>query len=275
MINNSTITLNEKSIKNNISFLKSKFGDKSKISAVVKANAYGHGIEQIVPVFYKYGINHFAVFDYSEAIRVYNCLIKPATIMVMGWLCDESIKDAIEKKIEFFVFNLERLTTTIKHAKELNIKAKIHLEAETGMNRTGLNILELKNAIKIIKKNEEHIEISGFCTHLSGPESISNHVRIQDQLKKYKKMLNMLKSKDLYPKYKHVANSAAAFKYPKTRMDLIRVGIMLYGFWSSNEVFIYYSRNNHEKKDPLKRVLGWSSQIMTIKEVKSGEFVGY
>jgi len=275
MIDNSLIRLNEKSVKTNISFLKSKLGEKVKISAVVKANAYGHGIEQIVPVFEKYGIDHFSVFYYNEAIRVYNCLSKPKAIMVMGWLNDNNIKDAIEKGIEFFVFSIERLHTAIKFAKELNLKAKIHLEAETGMNRSGLDFEELDLAIGIIKENLSYIEISGFCTHLAGAESISNHFRIQNQLKKYKDMLVTFEENDLSPKYKHVANSAAAFVYPDARMDLVRVGIMLYGFWSSTEVFVQYINNQNSKINPLKRILKWSSQIMAVKEVKTGEFVGY
>lgn len=88
-------------------------------------------------------------------------------------------------------------------------------------------------------------------------------------------MADALESNKLYPKCKHVANSAAAFMYPKTKMDMIRVGIMLYGFWSSTEVFIHYLNSNPNKLDPLNRILRWQSQIITIKEVKSGEFVGY
>lgn len=275
MIDNSLITLNENAVENNIAFLKKKLGDQVKISAVVKANAYGHGIEQIVPLFEKYDIDHYAVFYYSEAVRVFDSLSKPATIMVMGWLCKKSIREAIEKGIEFFVFNIERLNIAIKYAKELNLKAKIHLEAETGMNRSGLNIDELENAIAIITENIEYIEMSGFCTHLAGAESVSNFLRIQNQLKKYKKMLATLESNGLSPKYKHVANSAAAFVYPKTRMDLVRIGIMLYGFWSSSEVYVQYINHKNDKIDPLKRILGWHSQIMAIKEVKSGEFIGY
>jgi len=275
MMDSSIITLNEKSVKNNISFLRSKFGDKVKISAVVKANAYGHGIEQIVPVFEKYGIDHFSVFYYNEAVRVYNCLSKPRSIMIMGWLADENIKDSIEKGIEFFVFSVERINTAIKFARELNLKAKIHLEAETGMNRSGLDLKELGCAIQIIKENLSYIEIAGFCTHLAGAESISNYFRIQNQLQKYYDMLANLVANDLSPKYKHVANSAAAFVYPEARLDLVRVGIMLYGFWSSAEVFIQFANNQNSRVDPLKRILGWRSQIMAIKEVKSGEFVGY
>ena len=275
MNDNSIITLKERSVKNNISFLRSRFDDKVKISAIVKANAYGHGIEQIVPVFEKYGIDHFSVFYYSEAIRVYNSLSKPRAIMVMGWLSDENIRDAIDKGIEFFVFNIDRLNTAIKFARELDVKAKIHLETETGMNRSGLDFKELESAIDIIKENLSYLEITGFCTHLAGAESISNYFRIQSQLQKYSEMFANFIANDLIPKYKHVANSAAAFVYPEARMDLVRVGIMLYGFWPSTEVFIQYINNQDNRIDPLKRILGWTSQIMAIKEIKSGEFVGY
>jgi alanine racemase len=157
----------------------------------------------------------------------------------------------------------------------LNKKAKIHLEVETGMNRSGLDHDELNNAISIIKKNEECFEITGFCTHLAGPESISNYYRIQRQLKKYRKLLSYLENNRIFPELKHVANSAAAFVYPSTRMDLVRVGIMLYGFWPSTETFIHYINNKTNKMDPLERILGWESRIMSIKEIKTGEYVGY
>ncbi|MDH3381624.1 MAG: alanine racemase [Flavobacteriaceae bacterium] len=275
MFDHSIITLNKDSVQHNINFLRKKLGNKIKISAVVKANAYGHGIEQIIPLFEINGIDHYSVFYYSEAIRVFNSISKPSTIVVMGWLSEENIRDAIQKNIEFFVFNIERLNIAITSAKELNLKARIHLEAETGMNRSGLNLDEIEKAINIIKENIEFIEISGFCTHLAGAESVSNHLRIQNQLKKYKKMLSILELNNINPTYKHVANSAASIVYPKTRMNLVRIGIMLYGFWSSTEVFIHYLNSNPDKLDPLKRILRWNSQIMSIKEVKSGEFVGY
>lgn len=275
MNESSIITVNDNAIKNNILFLNKKLGKKVKISAVVKANAYGHGIEQVIPVFEKYGIEHYSVFCYSEAMRVFNSLSKPATIMIMGWLPQNKISSAISRGIEFFVFNLERLEDAIKHAKKLGIKAKIHLEAETGMNRSGLNMDEFEKAITLIKENIDYIELVGFCTHLAGAESVSNYLRIQNQLKKYKKMLATLDNQGLIPQYKHVANSAAAFVYPKARMDLVRIGIMLYGFWPSSEVYVHYIKNLKNKIDPLKRVLAWQSQIMAIKTVKSGEFIGY
>ena len=275
MNSSSQITLKENAIINNIRFLKKKLGPKVKISTVVKANAYGHGIEQIVPLFEKHGIDHFSVFDYGEAVRVYDSLVSPASIMIMGWICDDNMEEAISKGLEFFVFNLDRLNVALEASKKLNIKAKIHLEAETGMNRSGLDVRELREAISIILENEEFFEIAGFCTHLAGPESISNHSRIQKQLSKYQKMLAILTDNNIKPTYRHVANSAAAFTYPKSRMDLVRIGIMQYGFWSSAETFISYLSNKRSKINPLQRILGWQSQIMAVKAVKVGEFVGY
>jgi alanine racemase len=274
-MNNSTITLNESSVQNNINFLKKKLGGKVRLSAVVKANAYGHGIKKIVPLFEKYGVDHFSVFYYSEAIEVYDSVVKPCEIVVMGWLNEADLKDAIEKGIEFFVFNLERLEQALLFAEQLGKKAYVHLEAETGMNRSGLSVRELEKAIQLIHENEKWIEFAGFCTHLAGAESISNNHRIQGQLRMYKKMLQIVLDSGLEPKLKHVANSAAAFVYPKARMDLVRIGIMLYGFWSSTEVFIHFINANKIKNDPLKRILGWHSQVMAIKKVKSGSFVGY
>lgn len=275
MFENSIITLKEDAVKNNIAFLHKRLGSKVRISAVVKANAYGHGIEQIVPLFEKSGINHYSVFYYSEAIRVLNCLKGEATIMIMGWISNNDIINAVAKGFQFYIFDLERLQMALEAAKKLNVKAYVHLEAETGMNRSGLNADEIETAVAIIKNNDNFIHLAGFCTHLAGAESVSNHLRIQNQLKKYQKLLSILEKNQLKPEYKHVANSAAAFVYPKYKMDLVRIGIMLYGFWSSTEVFIKYINNKQNKTDPLKSIMGWHSQIMAIKNVKSGEFIGY
>ncbi len=275
MNNSSIITLKSKAVSNNIAFIKKKIGKKARLSSVVKANAYGHGIEQIVPLFAKAGIDHFSVFDFNEALRVYKALQNKVTIMIMGWIADEDIQKTICYGFEFFVFNIKRLQLALQYARQLKKKANIHLEAETGMNRSGLNIEELNEAITIINANSEYFTIKGFCTHLAGAESISNHYRIQNQLKNFDRMYSFIQSKKITPKYRHVANSAASIVYPEVQMDLVRIGIMQYGFWPSMEVFIHYTRNQENKNDPLCRILGWQSKIMAIKEIKTGEFVGY
>lgn len=275
MTGSSIITLDRKAVKNNIAFLRKKIGKNSRISAVVKANAYGHGIEQMVPLFEEEGIDHFSVFDFPEAIRVYKSRTRDSTIMIMGWIGDEDLETTIDCGLEFFVFNVQRLAQAIDCARRLNTQAKIHLNVETGMNRLGLETCDLKEVIKLIDQHQDVLDIQGVCTHLAGAESVANYKRITNQLKKFNQILSFLSTNEIAPEYRHVSNSAAAFVYPKAKMNLVRIGIMLYGFWSSPETFMTYTLERKNKTDPLDRILSWHSRIMSLKTIKEGEFVGY
>ncbi|MBI9065346.1 MAG: alanine racemase [Marinilabiliaceae bacterium] len=275
MNDSSTITLSAQAVEVNLAFLRKHLHASTKISAVIKANAYGHGIEQVAPLFEAQGINHFSVFDYHEAVRTSLCLKSPATIMIMGWVSEENLENAMLQGFEFFVFSLDRLNQAAQLAKKLDVKACIHLEVETGMNRSGLNKEELEEALDCIDRYRDRFEVKGLCSHMAGPESVSNYLRIQEQLEKYKQLYGLLKNRHIKPAYRHIANSAGAFVYPEAQLDLVRIGIMLYGFWSSTEVFIHYVRAKMNKQDPLQRLLRWSSKVMSVKEVAEGEFVGY
>ncbi|MBK6266804.1 alanine racemase [Marivirga sp. S37H4] len=280
--NTSQIQISKPAVKQNVKFVKKLIGKNVKLSAVVKGNAYGHGIEQMVEIFESFKLTHLSVFSAHEAFRV--CQVKhPNTqVMIMGWLNDDQISWAIENDVEFYVFDIDRLSEAIKRAKEIGKKAKIHLEVETGMNRTGLEEKYFPDAIKMMSENLEHLIFEGMCTHYAGAESISNYLRIKDQIELFGRYLEEFKKHDLVPNIKHTACSAAVVSYPETQMDMVRVGILLYGFWPSRETFIHYLRSNgfnekgkEKSSDPLKRVISWKSKIMSLKDLPMGEFVGY
>jgi alanine racemase len=153
--------------------------------------------------------------------------------------------------------------------------ARIHIEFETGMNRTGFNKKELKTVIDLLNDNQEHLIVEGFCTHYAGAESIANDVRVRQQIKTFKHLDDWMAKKGIAPEIRHTACSAAAMSYPKTRMDMARVGIMQYGYWPNRETFINYLSGKADKTDPLKRVITWKSKVMTTHMVKPGEFIGY
>lgn len=269
------IYLSSSAIKNNINFLQKHFKNKVRISSVVKANAYGHGIEEFVPVVESCGINHFSTFNFNEARRVRKIVKAETDIMIMGWIDPDDLKEAIHDGYEFFVFEMQRLINALNCAQELNLKAKIHIEVETGLNRTGFSHNDFLKAVKLIRKNSDYFEVKGLCSHLAGPDSIANHVRVKSQIKKLKLYKSELIELGISPEYCHIACSAGAISYPEARFDLIRVGIMQYGFWSSKETFLSFMSTRVNKHDPLKRVICWKSKIMTIKEVKIGEFISY
>lgn len=235
MFSTSVIELNKDSLKHNINFLRKEMGKNVKISSVVKGNAYGHGIKEFVPAAEDCGIDHFSVYSADEAVEVFNYSTKNPQIMIMGKAEDEELEWAINNGIEFYVFDIDRLKRAIEYASKIKRKAKIHVEIETGMNRTGFSKEYFVELVKLLKDNQEVLSVEGLCTHLAGAESIANYVRIQKQLKTYNRIYKWIVKNGINPKLRHTACSAAAMSYPKSRMDMVRIGIMQYGFWSSRK----------------------------------------
>jgi alanine racemase len=246
MTSSSIIEISESALRNNIGFLKNNLGASCQLSAVVKGNAYGHGIRAYVPLAEKCGVNHFSVFSADEAFNAKEVL-KGSHLMIMGFIDRSDLQWVIENDVSF----------------------------DTGMNRTGFTKKELKPLIEIIKSNQEHLIMEGFSTHYAGAESVANDVRVRQQIKTFKQLDGWMGKNGVVPKTRHTACSAAALNYPKTRMDMTRVGIMQYGFWPNRETFINYLSGKADKTDPLKRVITWKSKIMTTHMVKPGEFIGY
>lgn len=275
MHTNSTIELNIDAYQRNLAFLRTTFGKKVQISCVVKGNAYGHGVPEVVSMAYKNGITHFSVFDVHEAKEVKASLHENATIMVMGLVQDEDMEWVINNSIEFFIFDKARLTKAAKTAKKLHKKAIVHIEVETGMHRTGFEQNELNTVITFLKKEKEYVYFKGLCTHYAGAESIANYHRVDKQIKRFEDIYQYLCKSDLKPEIKHSACSAASIMFPETRMDMVRIGILQYGLWPSPEVFVNFLSAKKSKNDPLQRVITWKSKIMSVKKVKIGEFIGY
>ncbi|NCC72209.1 MAG: alanine racemase [Sphingobacteriia bacterium] len=275
MHSTSTIEISISALRHNIRFLQSFLRPGVRISSVVKANAYGHGIEPFVGIAEECGIDHFSVFSLDEAYQVKKALKNHAEIMVMGWSNPKDIEWAVENGIELYVFENETLETALSAAKKSGKNAVIHLEIETGMNRTGLVDKDIRKAVAKIKANKEYFRVKGLCTHYSGAESISNYHRIQHQIRKFRQKQRLLLKAGILPEQFHTACSAASIAYPVTQMDMVRIGILQYGLWPSPETFIHFTHQQNDRSDPLKRVLSWKSSIMSIKEVKEGEFVSY
>jgi alanine racemase len=275
MFPSSHIELSRSALRNNIDFLREEVGPEVRISGVVKGNAYGHGIEEMVPLIEDAGIDHIAVYHADEALRVSKVKQEGTDVMIMGMIDNEELFWALENDIEMYVFEMDRLEHIVETARKMQKRAKIHLQLETGMNRLGFDREELSRKVRYLKDQWNAIDFMGVCTHLAGAEHIANYFRITEQFRQYKKMANYLKRHGLVPKYRHVASSAATIGYPKMRMDMVRIGILQYGFWPSTESFIGYLQGKTDRRGPLERVISWKSKVMSTKEVQAGEFIGY
>ncbi len=275
MLHTSFIELSYEALNTNIRFLRQLVSADTRFSMVVKANAYGHGIEDLLPLIEDCGVNHFSVFSVAEAMRVQKTMGSGSELMIMGFIDDDYLQWAIEHEISYFVFTLERLKATIKAARRVNKAARIHLELETGMHRTGFCESELDKVVDLVSNNRELIELEGLCTHFAGAEDLELWTRIKDQIHTFDRLCDRLKKQGLVPRYEHTACSGALFNYPEAIKDMVRIGVSCYGFWPNQETRMAYLREHHLEEDPLKRVLSWKSKIMSVTNVPADEYVSY
>jgi alanine racemase len=271
----SYIEIDRSLLRNNLSFVRSRLKEGVRLSVVIKGNAYGHGIGQIVPLLEAEGVRHFSVYGIEEADDFHACASSESQLMVMGYIHRDNVEILLDRGDEFFIYDLDQLKVVIAEAKKTKLTAKIHIEVETGMNRTGIDEKYFPELTKLLKENKDCLHLAGICTHFAGAESISNYYRVNKQISLFKKIVNHFEENGLRFETRHAACSAAMLRYPDTQYDMVRSGILIYGFWPSRETLIDYITKRNLHKDPLTSILTWKSKVMTLKEVESGEYIGY
>ncbi|MCR9083527.1 MAG: alanine racemase, partial [Cyclobacteriaceae bacterium] len=184
--------------------------------------------------------------------------------------------DLIQAGISFYVFDFDRLQKAIQVSQDLGIAAKIHVELETGFHRTGFDWEDRAQLVSLLQEAKDYVILEGLCTHYAGAESVSNYVRVKNQIAVYYDFKNFLSENNLFFNRYHTACSAATLIFPETIMDMVRIGIAGYGFWPTKETFFAKLKDLPKaNKNPLKRLITWKSQVMSVKKVEMGEFVGY
>ncbi|MCB0820470.1 MAG: alanine racemase, partial [Bacteroidetes bacterium] len=166
----SSISLLSDSVANNLNFISSCLNSETRLCAVVKGNAYGHGIEEFASVLLKQGVNCFAVYSADEAYRLKQILPQQACVIIMGDTGIDSLEWCISNEVEFFAFDFERLNEATRLARKAGKKARVHLELETGMYRTGFENSELNALSGFLHVRSKEIHVSGICTHFAGAE---------------------------------------------------------------------------------------------------------
>lgn len=259
------IEINLDNLEHNINEIKKIIPNKTKIMAVVKANAYGHGIVQITKKLNSIGIEDFAVATLSEGIILRQNGIK-GNILILGYTSPEDITKVIE-------YNLIQTLVDYDYAckiNSLNLKKAldVHIKINTGMNRIGENLQNIDNIIKMYSMN--NFNILGIFSHLC----VSDSSKKEDidftkkQINTFYSCIDKIKSAGYNVGKIHIQASYGILNYPELNCDYVRPGIIMYGVHSSLNDYVKTSIN-------LKPVLSLKARIETIKEISSGESVGY
>lgn len=251
------IAYNMKNIKN--------LAKDKEVIAVVKADCYGHGALDVAPTLLENGASRLAVAVLTEGIELRNDNIK-APIMILGYTPSYLNEELIKYDLEQTVYDLDYAKELSKTALSLNKKAKIHIAIDTGMGRIGF--LPTEKAIDDICKicSLEGLEVIGIFTHFSTSDEKDKEYT-NEQFEKFTDLLKKLSNLNIEIPIKHVSNSGAIMDMPETYLDAVRAGIILYGYYPSNEV----------KKEnlSLKPALTLKATITRVQEMDAGMSISY
>ncbi len=235
--------------------------------AVVKANAYGHGLEIIAGAAERSGeVGYFGVATEEEGVALRKLTALP--ILVLTSVLEDEVDAFIAHDLEFTLCQKNLLDIIIRRASALGKKAKVHLKVDTGMRRIGV---EPENALAFacdIAAHPNEIEFIGISTHFATSDEIASSF-FQEQLRSFVEVVQSIRSSGITVPIAHAANSGAVLQEPMaSALDMVRPGIMLYGYAPSFEL--------HEKvRSELQPVLELVSSVGFTKRIAMGEGVSY
>ena len=268
------LEINKSNLEKNLKIVRSI---NKNLICVIKDNAYGLGIENILPILLENKCDYFAVAYIEEAVKIQKLLENlklknqngKIKVMALNYVKPENVGDAIRNNIELTVFNFSQLLDYLKILDDFfeNMTLKIHIKVNSGMNRLGFDENEILELVEIIKKynlnnkSKNRLEIISIFSHISDAE---NQDETEKQVEKYEKILKIFSQNNVRYKYSHLQASSLLFKYGKKyNYDFARIGMALYGMEPlSTDV-------------GLLDVITVKSKIINIRNVKKNDKVSY
>lgn len=256
------ILINTQQFIENLKIIRTKIGSQTKLCLPVKANAYGHGLIPTAKIAEPY-VDYLAVACLNEGVSlVKNGIKKP--ILVFGAFDDAQIPDLISNKLEVTVTSIEKAKKLAAYCCTIEIICKVHVKADTGMHRVGASDDEIYQLIDYVANNPV-LEFVGVYSHLASSDS-PNRSLTEEQIAKFKQIAEYaksLKSNIIC----HLANSGGVIYYPESYFDMVRPGIVSYGYPAHPETA--------QKLLPAKPCLKLVSRVMQVKQLEANTGISY
>ena len=271
---NSWIEISRSAYGKNLELFRRLIGPKVELSAVVKANAYGHGILNIAELAIANGADSFCVHALDEALQLRSAGFDQ-DILVMGHVPLGRLAEAVNADLRLVLYNLASAERLAELAHSVSRPIRVHLKLETGTYRQGVEKEDLDAFLERIDRHPR-LDLEGAYTHFADIEDTTSHEYARSQLGRFERMVERLQQATSKPLLRHTACSAASLLFPQTCFEMIRLGIGQYGLWPSKETFLSY-RLEHPDEDPqpLHPVLSWKARVSQVKEVPAGCSIGY
>lgn len=250
-------------IQDNVTTFKNYIHNDVKLMAVVKADGYGHGAVEVAKATIEAGADYLAVAFLDEAIQLRQAGIT-SPILVLGYTKLSAVEIAIKNNISLTVFTLDVVEKIIAVAEDMKQLVQVHLKIDSGMNRIGINNKE--DALTLVKSiTSEFVRLEGVFTHFADADSTDSNYTEQ-QFAKFNEIVSYLEQHGIEIPIKHCCNSAATIAFPEMHLDMVRVGISLYGLYPSEHL---------RERIALKQAMSFKTKAIFVKNVAAGQSISY
>lgn len=253
-------------IAHNTGLFRKQIAEGCRLMAVVKANGYGHGAVQAAQAAIHAGADDLGVALVDEALELRAAGISQP-ILVLGYTPPFGVEAAVRQGITLTVDTREVLQETIACARKYGRAARIHLKVDTGMSRIGLSgtraVIELA---ELAAAAAPFVILEGVFTHFADADGPDPTYTLE-QFARFRACLDALEAHGLHVPIKHCCNSAAAMRFPQMHLDLVRIGIALYGLYPSPQLRL--------PEYPLQQAMQLKTKIASLRRIQPGQAVGY
>ncbi len=234
-----------------------------KVMCILKANAYGHGLIKIAQHLESLGADYFGVAYLEEGIMLRRDGIT-TPILVMGGIIGNQIPHFIEYDLTITASSVDKLQQIEATAQEMNKKARVHLKIDTGMERIGMHYYSAERLIEAASIVSD-VQIEGIFSHFANADEVDQSYT-EMQMKRFKKVLQLLPKYNLDIPLIHIANSGGLLQISSEQYSMVRAGLLLYGVYPAAHL---------RKKIEVKPALSWKTRVVFFKVVKPGHPVSY
>ena len=255
--------INLDALRHNYTEIRRHINPASKLCAVVKANAYGHGAIQVAKVAVKCGADFLAVATVGEALELRNANFD-TPILILSLIPHDAAETVVKNNLTVAVADFELAEKISTAAVKLNTTAKVHLKIETGMGRIGVNPVVAADLAKKIS-DLPNVELEGLFSHFADADSVDRSFTNR-QIQTFKETAARIRLKGVKIKIHHLAESAAILDIPEAHFDMVRAGIISYGLYPSEEV---------RKTIKLRPAMKLVTRVVYLKKVSAGVSIGY
>lgn len=253
-------------IKRNIRAFRRIISGKAQIMGVVKADAYGHGAVEVANALREEGIKHFGVALVQEGVELRkNGIAEP--ILILGYTSEEDLRPALEYGLTFTIYNHAQAVLLNNIAGETEKSVPLHLKVDTGMGRIGFQ--PGKPAVQEIEKIAKlpYLRLEGIFSHQAWADNPQNDFA-EIQFRRFQDFVSLLRERGIDVPIRHIANSAATINFPSMHLDLVRIGISLYGLYPDAQMAI-------NPKIELHPAMQVKARLVQVKDVPAGIPLSY